>query len=197
MTAKNRRPNTGQFLKGDLTEVNIADKLEAMYNAMLGQASANPVSVQDTAMAALIGALAATAVTDPTASASNIALLKGLLKQLQGSGSGAAPVSLSGSIVTLADAVTTTGTKTSISVGWANTLRLNVYGTGAFSVKVQGVMYDGVSYDLPSTNAISGAEATNVIAAGIYDWDVSGFVTVNLYVTTVGTNVSAKGALLT
>lgn len=39
-----------------------------------------------------IGALAAVAVTDPTASGSVIALLKGLLKQVQGSGSGRQPV---------------------------------------------------------------------------------------------------------
>lgn len=43
-----------------------------------------------------IGALAAAAVTDPTASASVIATLKGLLKQLQGNGSGSTPVQESG-----------------------------------------------------------------------------------------------------
>ena len=53
---------------------------------------------QDT-LTGLVGALTAAAVTDPTASATLIALLKGLLKQLQGTGTGAAPVQLSGSIV--------------------------------------------------------------------------------------------------
>lgn len=51
---------------------------------------------QDT-LTGLVGALTAAAVTDPTASATLIALLKGLLKQLQGTGTGAAPVQLSGS----------------------------------------------------------------------------------------------------
>ena len=54
-------------------------------------------SKQDT-LTGLVGALTAAAVTDPTASATLIALLKGLLKQLQGTGTGAAPVQLSGSI---------------------------------------------------------------------------------------------------
>ncbi|QQE80937.1 hypothetical protein [Alicyclobacillus sp. SO9] len=48
------------------------------------------------------GAKADAAVTDPTLSASQIALLKGLLSQLQGTGSGAAPVELAGSNFTAA-----------------------------------------------------------------------------------------------
>ena len=46
-----------------------------------------------------MGALTAAAVTDPAASAAVIQLLKGLLKQLQGAGTGAAPVQLTGSYV--------------------------------------------------------------------------------------------------
>lgn len=38
------------------------------------------------------------AITDPTLDSSEIALLKGLLKQLQGNGSGATPVSVTGSL---------------------------------------------------------------------------------------------------
>ena len=54
-------------------------------------------AANQTALQNLIGSLAAAAVTDPTASAALIQLLKGLLKQLQGGGTGAAPVQLSGS----------------------------------------------------------------------------------------------------
>jgi len=54
------------------------------------------ISADDGAIAAL-GALAAAAITDPAQNASVIALLKGLLKQLQGAGTGATPVSLTGS----------------------------------------------------------------------------------------------------
>ena len=54
-------------------------------------------AANQTALQNLIGSLAAAAVTDPAASAALIQLLKGLLKQLQGGGTGAAPVQLSGS----------------------------------------------------------------------------------------------------
>jgi hypothetical protein len=56
------------------------------------------ISADDGAIAAL-GALAAAAITDPAQNASVIALLKGLLKQLQGTGTGAAPVQLTGSSI--------------------------------------------------------------------------------------------------
>jgi len=45
----------------------------------------------DAGASADIGSVADAAVTDPTASASMIAALKGVIKQLQGSGSGAVP----------------------------------------------------------------------------------------------------------
>lgn len=64
------------------------------------------ITADDAAITAL-GALAAAAITDPTASASVIALLKGLLKQLQGTGAGAAPVQLTGSIMQPTDYTTT------------------------------------------------------------------------------------------
>lgn len=47
------------------------------------------------------GSKSSVAVTDPTISADEIALLKGLLKQLQGNGSGATPVSINGSLTKL------------------------------------------------------------------------------------------------
>lgn len=70
------------------------------------------ITADDAAIAAL-GALAAAAVTDPATSASVIALLKGLLKQLQGTGSGATPVTLTGSslLVGKVQNVTTAGTR--------------------------------------------------------------------------------------
>jgi hypothetical protein len=54
------------------------------------------VSADDGAITAM-GAKGDAAVTDPTLSASQIALLKGLLKQLQGNGTGAQNVTLTGS----------------------------------------------------------------------------------------------------
>lgn len=70
----------------------------------------NPITVTGSKLAiraseieTLVGALTAAAVTDPAASAAVIQLLKGLLKQLQGAGTGAAPVQLTGSIETVVD----------------------------------------------------------------------------------------------
>lgn len=65
---------------------------------LLTQTNAGYVQANDGAIATL-GNTADTAVVDPTLSASEVALLKGLMKQLQGGGTGAAPVSLTGSNV--------------------------------------------------------------------------------------------------
>ena len=80
------------------------------HELQLGSNTSMPVS--STTIEALLGALTATPVIDPTASGSEIALLKGIIKQLQGDGTTgkAAPVSITGSLannqtnkVTLAD----------------------------------------------------------------------------------------------
>jgi hypothetical protein len=80
------------------------------------------ITADDNAIAAL-GALAAAAVTDPAASASVIALLKGLLKQLQGGGTGAAPVQLSGSEMELySDTISDRPSANSVAKGTTFTL---------------------------------------------------------------------------
>lgn len=63
---------------------------------LLTQTNAGYIQANDGAIATL-GSTADTAVVDPTLSASEVALLKGLMKQLQGTGTGATPVSLTGS----------------------------------------------------------------------------------------------------
>lgn len=88
-------------LEGLLTDIRDSAGIKRIVDAIdiadragraLGQ-----ISAADGAITAL-GVLAAAAVTDPATSASVIALLKGLLKQLQGSGTGATPVTLNGSL---------------------------------------------------------------------------------------------------
>ena len=68
------------------------------HELQLGSNTSLPVS--STTIEALLGALNSTAVIDPTASGSEIALLKGIIKQLQGDGTAgkSAPVSLTGSL---------------------------------------------------------------------------------------------------
>ena len=95
------------------TQTTLAAILAAMGNdpatqttlaAILAKLIEAPATeAKQTALAVLIGALDATAVVDPTADGSQIALLKGLIKQLQGDGTAgkAAPVTLLGSITTM------------------------------------------------------------------------------------------------
>lgn len=108
------------------------------------------------------------------------------------------PTKLTGSNVTLADAVTTTGRKTAIPVGWYSMLRVNVFGTGTFSVQVQVQTYDGVWRALTPSDALTGVDATTPITtAGVYDFDIAAFQQVAANIASVsGGNVSVKGALL-
>ena len=74
-----------------------ATEIESLLNDIKGKDYATQTTLA--AILAQLGTTASAAVTDPTASAALIQLLKGLLKQLQGGGTGAAPVQLSGSNV--------------------------------------------------------------------------------------------------
>lgn len=106
---------------------------------------------------------------------------------------------LTGSNVTLASGVTTTGLQAAQTVGWASTLRLNIWGTAtSFDVQVQAQMYDNVWRTLTPSDAITGnAIASDITAAGVYDFDVAGWQKVALNVVSVtGGNVNAQGALL-
>lgn len=75
------------------------------HELQLGSNTSLPVS--STTIEALLGALNSTAVIDPTASGSEIALLKGIIKQLQGDGTAgkSAPVSIVGSLANITGAV--------------------------------------------------------------------------------------------
>lgn len=82
--------------------------------------AANPLPVNSAINDGAIvtqGAKADTAVIDPTLSASEMAILKGLLKQLQGAGTGATPVTVTGSLANITGhlaSVTTPGTRVNL-----------------------------------------------------------------------------------
>jgi hypothetical protein len=78
-----------------------ATEIESLLNDIKGKDYATQTTLA--AILAQLGTTASAAVTDPTASAAVIQLLKGLLKQLQGAGTGAASVQLTGSIETVVD----------------------------------------------------------------------------------------------
>jgi len=96
---------------------------EETLAAVLAKLIAAPsTAAKQDILAGLVGALDAAAVTDPTASAASNQLLKGILKQLQGTGTGSQPVTLTGSYIEInTNAVegekTATTTAVSMSVG--------------------------------------------------------------------------------
>ena len=100
--ALNRKP-APQYFNPDAQEYEyLLGKYGASRQILYGP-DGNPITVTGSKLAiraseieTLVGALTAAAVTDPAASAAVIQLLKGLLKQLQGAGTGAAPVQLTG-----------------------------------------------------------------------------------------------------
>ena len=81
----------------DITNQDVINAIRGMYQ---GPNRVSDVDLQQKVDRLLmtLGAQADAAQTNPNAAASALALLKGLLKQLQGTGTGATPVSLTGSI---------------------------------------------------------------------------------------------------
>ncbi len=83
----------GAVTQLDITLSQLRDAIQTALATILAKIIAEPATEakQDT-ISSSIGTLSAAAVTDPTASASIIALFKGLLLQLQGGGNGVTPV---------------------------------------------------------------------------------------------------------
>lgn len=110
-------------------------------------------------------------------------------------------VSLTGSNtqqVTLANAVTSTGTLAPQSVGGFKTLTFEVYGTAtSFTLQIQGIGQSGTRYPLTVVN-LSGLTTTQSISsAGLYKIDVTGLVSVQVNITSVsGGNVTVAGKLV-
>lgn len=96
---------------------------------------AGKLQIQDAILAALLGTLDTAAVIDPAAaSATQLSLLRGIIKQLQGDGTAgkAAPVSISGSLanqVTLQSNASITGNGTTYTPTSPMTLTFEIAGT--------------------------------------------------------------------
>jgi hypothetical protein len=126
-------------------------------------------------LAALIGALADSAVVDPTASGSEIALLKGIIKQLQGDGTEgkAAPVSVVGDTLVetknQADAVAgvVTFSENIKAIGILNTDLANdgVFTVNGIAIPVpKGTPFKDIIGGIPAASvAISGATTYNLL----------------------------------
>ena len=117
-----------------------------------------PVRAEDGAMVT-IGSKSDAAVIDPTASASIIALLKGIEKQLQGAGTGATPVSLD-----IGEA--TGGSKTTI-IDTSKDWETDMFAGHNAKVTVAGIDYYRTvasnTADAITINALPGASASAII----------------------------------
>jgi hypothetical protein len=76
------------------------------------------------------------------------------------------------------------------------TLRLEVWGTGTFTVQIQvnNDLGSGSYYPVQVVNLSTMTALSNITAAGVYDIDVSGFSNVQANITAIsGGNVNAVG----
>lgn len=102
--------------------------------------------------------------------------------------------------VTLLNAVTATGAGLPQNVANYKTLRIEVWGTGTFSVKIEAIGGSNVARALPIWDIANNkfVDANTITAAGWYDIDVQGFTKVQANATAIetGKNVNAVGSVL-
>lgn len=102
--------------------------------------------------------------------------------------------------VTLLNAVTATGAGSPQNVANYKTLRIEVWGTGTFSVKIEAIGGSNVARALPIWDIANNkfVDANTITAAGWYDIDVQGFTKVQANATAIetGKNVNAVGSVL-
>lgn len=94
---------------------------------------------------------------------------------------------------------TTTGIGTVQPVQLNKSLRFEVWGTGTYTVQIQGIGNSGTARNLPVwdiTNKTFVA-SNNITAAGFYEVDIQGFVSVQANVSAIsGGNVNAAGTVI-
>lgn len=95
---------------------------------------------------------------------------------------------------------TTVGAGELIPVGPYKTLRIEVWGTGTFTVQIQAVGDSGLARTLPvwdNTKSIF-VDSNNITAPGFYDIDIQGYEEVQANVTAIssGGKVNASGAVM-
>lgn len=102
--------------------------------------------------------------------------------------------------VTLLNAATATGAGSPQNVANYKTLRIEVWGSGTFSVKFEAVGGSNVARALPIWDIANNkfVDANTITAAGWYDIDVQGFTKVQANATAIetGKNVNAAGSAL-
>lgn len=154
-------------------QLKLLQKLQTLALVLLlTLSSCTPVYASGISSTGDIGAKSATAVTDPTADASTIAALKGVIKQLQGNGTGSAPVTLATALSSTYDsidmskaskgAVTTTHSAITATVAEASCTAIDCRGFNAISVEMT---VSGLGEAASWTGAIYGSSDT--VAYGV------------------------------
>ena len=176
--------------------------LETILGIVDPNPGANTVQDRLRTLALLAGALNAAAVTDPAADAASNQLLKGLLKQLQGTGTGSQPVTLTGSNVAdviFHDAVSATGNGLIYSVAGYKTLTVEIYGTST-GRQINFMARGPAGADRPITGLRISDLATDTGTTGtaeIWQFDIAGLVSVLCPIASVaGGNVSVRGRVV-
>lgn len=98
--------------------------------------------------------------------------------------------------VSLLSNTTVMGAGASKPIGGYKTLRIEVWGTGSFSMQIQvnDINGSGTFYPIQAVNLSTMSTVSSITAAGIYDLDVSGFSNVLANVLSIsGGNVNAVG----
>lgn len=94
---------------------------------------------------------------------------------------------------------TTTGRGTAVTVGLNKALRFEVWGTGTFTVQIEGVGDSNTPRALPVWDIANKTfvASNNITAAGFYEVDIQGFTKVQSNVTAVsGGNVNSSGVVI-
>jgi len=94
---------------------------------------------------------------------------------------------------------TTTGRGTPVNVGTNKALRVEVWGTGTFSVQIEGIFKSGTPHVLPVWDMTGKKFVDNntITVAGIYEVDIQGLSKYQSNVLTIsGGNVNGSGVVI-
>lgn len=114
---------------------------------------------------------------------------------------GGANVNVIGSnytLVALLSAVTATGRGNDIQVGGLKTITFEVFGTASsFTIQMEGKGTSGTPYPIQAINYNSMTSISTITAAGLYQVDVTGLVSIDANLTAVtGGNVTVQGRMM-
>lgn len=160
------------------------------------------LETNDAAVLTAVGATNGTAVTDPTATGTLNQLFKGFLKQLQGTGTGSLPVSLSdkkvSAIHTFHDTATSGGVGTALNASGYSTLSVAIDGTAtSHSITFLGIVPNGTYQPIAGVRKHDFSIATGTTSKyETWDFDVTGLGNVVMNIASIaGGNITAKGRL--